>query len=107
MEPENNNINEELYENSEIRTNWVVVAEAPDRMTAEFAVNGLKSYDIPAVLDTKPGVFGSAGLPLRSLYSGKVEMFKIMVPGEYEAEASELVKIFLDSKQETSEEDEG
>ncbi|MEE9441568.1 MAG: hypothetical protein V3V99_02735 [candidate division Zixibacteria bacterium] len=104
---ENNEINGELSEEIGQRTHWVVVAEAPDRTTAEFAVNGLKSYDIPAVLDTKPGVLGSAGLKLRSFYTGKIETFKIMVPGEHETEALELVKMFIDSKPDKSEGDEG
>ena len=85
----------DLPEGSEIRGEWVVAAEAVNRTMAEFAVNGLKSYDIPAVLDSRPGVFGSAGLPLRSLTDGRLETFRIMVPAEFEEEAREVVKLFL------------
>lgn len=98
MEFDNNDINDDQSEDFGQRIHWVVIGEAPDRTTAEFAVNGLKSYGIPAVMDSKPGVLGSAGLKLRSFYSGKLETFKIMVPGEHEKEALELVKMFLDNK---------
>lgn len=74
---------------------WVVVAETTNRTEADFAINGLKSYDIPAVLDATPGVFGSAGLPMQSIYKAKTETFKIMVPAEFEEEASDLVNMFL------------
>jgi hypothetical protein len=78
-----------------IRADWVVVAEERNRTVAEFAVNGLRSYDIPAVLDSRPGFLGIAGLPLRSIRTGKLDMFRIMVPPDFADEAREVVKIFL------------
>ncbi len=78
-----------------IRGNWVAIAETANRTIAEFAVNGLKSYDIPAVIDAKPGFLGTAGLQLRSMRTGKVDMFRIMVPAEFKEEAADIVKIFL------------
>ena len=90
---------ESPYGEAEIRSNWVMVAESENRTIAEFAVNGLRSYDIPAVLDARPGVLGSAGLTLRSMRTGKLDMFRIMVPPEYQEEASEVVKIFLGGDQ--------
>jgi len=85
----------DLPDDSEISSDWVIAAETVNRTMAEFAINGLKSYEIPAVLDGRPGVFGSAGLPLRSLTDGRLETFRIMVPAEFEAEAREVVKLFL------------
>ena len=79
----------------DVRGEWVVIAEAENRTVADFAVNGLKSYEIPAVLDARPGVLGTAGLKLRSMRTGKVDSFRIMVPEEYAEEAAEVVKIFL------------
>ncbi len=76
-------------------TRWVAVAETTNRTLAEFAVNGLKSYEIPAVLDTRPGFLGTAGLKMRSLRTGKLDAFRIMVPEEYREEAAEAVTIFL------------
>ncbi len=99
---EDNN-KEPYYDDVEIRSNWVAVAEAENRTVAEFAVNGLRSYDIPAVLDARPGVLGSAGLTLRSMRTGKLEMFRIMVPPDYQEEATEVVKIFLGGAQNNDE----
>jgi hypothetical protein len=87
--------NNELPKGVHIRPNWVMVGEAPNRTIAEFAVNGLQSYDIPAIIDSRPGFLGTAGMQLRSLRTGKVDMFRILVPAEYEEEAKEVVKIFL------------
>lgn len=95
MNQNDRNDNDRLPDNVHIRPNWVAVGEAPNRTVAEFAVNGLKSYDIPAVIDSRPGFLGTAGMELRSLRTGKVDMFQILVPAEYEEEAKEVVKIFL------------
>lgn len=78
-----------------VRSSWVVIAEVENRTLGEFAVNGLKSYDIPAVLDLRPGYLGTAGLQLRSMRTGKLETFKVMVPPEYQEEAAEVVKLFV------------
>lgn len=100
---------EERDKNSEpgddvgVRTHWVEVGQAASRTIAEFAVNGLKSYEIPAVLDARPGVLGSAGLPMRSWSTGDLEAFRILVPQEYEEEAVEIIKTFLGGGEATAE----
>jgi hypothetical protein len=95
MNQDDRNDSDRLPEGAHVRPNWVEVGEAPNRTIADFAVNGLKSYDIPAILDSRPGFLGTAGMELRSLRTGKVDMFRILVPAEYEEEAKEVVKIFL------------
>ncbi len=95
MNQNDRNDSDRLPEGARVRPNWVAVGEAPNRTIAEFAVNGLKSYDIPAIIDSRPGFLGTAGMRLRSLRTGKVDMFRILVPAEYEEEAKEVVKIFL------------
>jgi len=89
------NDDEQLPDDVRVRTSWVVVAEAANRTIAEFAVNGLKSYDIPAVIDAKAGFLGTAGMQLRSMRTGKVDMFRILVPAEFREEAADIVKMFL------------
>ena len=89
-------------EGVDIRSHWKVVGETESRTLAEFAMNGLKSYEIPAVIDARPGVLGSAGLVMRSLSTGKPELFRILVPPEYEEEASEIIKIFLGGNEDSS-----
>jgi hypothetical protein len=93
-----------------IRSNWIVIAEFDTRIEADFAVNGLRSYDIPAILDARPGVLGDAGLAMFSLSTGKRTKFRVLVPGTYQEEASEIVQLFQQkakdelSEEETSEE---
>ncbi len=94
MDPLNDN-DESLSRPFNIRANWVVVGESANRIIAEFAVNGLKSYDIPAVIDARPGVLGTSGLTMRSLRTGRLEKFKILVPEEHAEEAKDLIKMFL------------
>ncbi|MEZ5358768.1 MAG: hypothetical protein R3F48_08025 [Candidatus Zixiibacteriota bacterium] len=95
MKKSDNKKDSDFEDDSGDQSPWVVVAETQNRTEAEFAVNGLQSYDIPAVLDASPGVLGTAGLPLQSIYKNKAETFKVKVPAEYEEEASDLVNMFL------------
>jgi hypothetical protein len=111
MEEKDRNDEEQHSDDVGIRAHWVVVAETESRTMAEFAINGLKSYDIPAVLDARPGILGTAGMRMRSLKTGKMVTFKIMVPPDYAEEAAEAVKIFLgngrDEKEDVTENDSG
>ena len=43
---------------------WVVVGEIEDKISADFAREALKSYDIPAVIFSRSGFFGRVGLPV-------------------------------------------
>lgn len=95
MEREDETYRESSPDSSETTIQWVVVGETESRTLAEFAVDGLKSYEIPAVLDARPGVLGTAGLPMRSIRDGHLEAFKIMVPKEYAEDAAGLVTMFL------------
>ncbi len=90
--------------NAGTTTVWVAVGETDNRTLAEFAINGLRSYEVPAVLDSRPGVLGTAGLPMRSIRDGHLVTFRIMVPEEFAAEAAELVKVFLGGGEPSAEE---
>jgi hypothetical protein len=79
----------------ELRTQWVVIAQLASRMMAEFVVNGLKAHDIPAVLDSRAGFLGTAGLSLQAFVSGNAEDHKVLVPAQFEEEAREVVEMFL------------
>ena len=72
-----------------------------------FNVNALwRDYgDQYLMIDARPGVLGSAGLVMRSLSTGKPELFRILVPPEYEEEASEIVKIFLGGNEDSSQDE--
>jgi hypothetical protein len=77
-----------------VRSNWIVIAEFDTRLEAEFAVNGLRSYEIPAILDARPGVLGDAGLAMFSIYSGGRTKFRVLVPATHQDEAADVVKVF-------------
>jgi len=96
---------DESNESFKVRPNWVVVGESTSRIIAEFAVNGLKSYDIPAILDARPGILGTSGMVMRSLRSGKLEKFKVLVPAEYEEDAKELIIQFLGKESDSEPDD--
>lgn len=104
MKDAHRNNDDRLEPGVNIRSRWVVVAETVSRTLAEFAVNGLKSYDIPAALDSRPGFLGTAGLQLRSFKNGQIQAFKILTPEEFAEEASEIVKIFLGDKDDAGDE---
>ncbi|NMC42667.1 MAG: hypothetical protein GYA46_02000, partial [candidate division Zixibacteria bacterium] len=50
MKREDETYRESSPDSSETTIQWVVVGETESRTLAEFAVDGLKSYEIPAVL---------------------------------------------------------
>ena len=95
MNDRDHNDDEQLPEDVGVRSGWVIVAEVPNRTLAEFAVNGLKSYEIPAVIDARPGALGTAGMLFRSLRTGRLDTFRIMVPAEFQEEAEEVIGLFL------------
>lgn len=60
---------------------WIVLGQAPDRMTADFIIETLRSYDIPAVVDSKSGFLGDTGLTaLSSVFSSPTGAYAVMVP---------------------------
>ncbi len=70
---------------------WIVLGQAPDRMTANFIVETLRSYDIPAVVDSKSGFLGDTGLTaLSSVFSSPTGAYAIMVPVTKTEEALDI-----------------
>ncbi len=43
-------------------SSWIVIGYVPDKITADFVMDSLKSYDIPAALNSKSGFFGAIGM---------------------------------------------
>jgi hypothetical protein len=95
MDSNEHNNNGDLPEEVGVHSHWIVIGETESRTVAEFAINGLKAYEIPAVLDSRAGALGSAGLSMRSLRTGKLETFRILVPPEFAEEGSEVINIFI------------
>ena len=74
---------------------WVMIGAIENRMWADSAVEMLKSKGIQAVVISKSGFFGNAGLPLNPIYEPKGASFEISVPIESVSEAEELLEITL------------
>ncbi len=70
---------------------WVVVGCINDKISADFALETLRSFDIPAILISRAGFFGSAGLLLHPFYDPKAAMFEISVPFDRCEEAVEIL----------------
>ena len=69
-----------------------------DKLSADFAEETLKSYEIPAVVISRSGFFGTVGLPLNPLYSTKSPAFEIRVPEAHVNEAAGILDMALGEK---------
>ena len=75
--------------------NWVRLGYIHDKISADFAKETLKSYDIPAVVFSKSGFFGNAGLPLTNIFDSKPMAFEISVPEVCAQEAVDILNMTL------------
>jgi hypothetical protein len=80
------------------RDSWVVIGTVGDKISADFAREIMESNEIPSVVISKSGFFGTAGLPLVPFYTSESAAFEISVPGEFREDASELLDMTLGSK---------
>ncbi len=78
--------------------NWVVLGSVDSQMWAESAKETLKSSGIPAVVISRSGFFGKAGLPLNPIYDSKDSSFEISVPTVHRDEAEEILSVTLGDK---------
>ncbi len=70
---------------------WCLAGKVKDPMSADYAQETLKSYDIPVVIISESGFFGRAGLNLPSLWGKTEGLFKIMVPSDMCEEAVDIL----------------
>lgn len=78
--------------------NWIMIGEIEDKISADFAKEILKSYNIPAVIFSRSGFFGSAGLPLNPFYKPGSANFEVSVPENYREEAVDILGSTLGKK---------
>lgn len=88
----------ELVESKELSAGWTVLGYIEDKMSADFAVETLKTYGIPAVVISKSGFFGEVGLTLNPFYSSKSAQFQISVPIDDVPEACDALDMTLGDK---------
>ncbi len=77
---------------------WVVIGTIADKISADFARETLKAYEIPAVIVSKSGYFGTIGLTLTHFYSGGQALFEVSVPQGVLEEADELLRMTIGDK---------
>lgn len=76
------------------RLNWIVIGTIDDKLSADFAREALKSYEIPAVIISRSGFFGNIGLTLNPFHNTKaVAAFEVMVPEDYADEAAQVLEM--------------
>jgi len=72
---------------------WTLLGAIRDKMSADFAKEVLSSYEIPAVVISKSGFFGQAGLTFNTFYKTGSGLFEISVPTEHVQEAREILNM--------------
>jgi len=89
----------ELFnENGGTKDHWVQIGVIEDKLSADFAAEALKSYEIEAVIISKSGFFGDIGLTLNPFYSRKSPLFEISVRSDDVEEARGILDMVLGEK---------
>ncbi len=77
--------------------NWVMIGSVEDKISSDYAEETLKSYNIPVVVISNSGFFGTAGLALNPFHGSSQGMFEISVPDEFIEEAVGILDMILSS----------
>lgn len=77
---------------------WVMVGYVADKISADYVKEVLGSYEIPAVVLSKSGFFGQAGLMLQGFYKTGAQAYEISVPAEAVEEATGILDMILGDK---------
>lgn len=86
--------NEKENENEMEITDWIVLGRANDRLTADYIVETLRSYDIPAALNSRAGFLGDAGLTgLSSIFGNTVAAYEILTSAKKREEALDIASM--------------
>jgi len=72
-------------------SDFVVIGSVPDQMTADFAREVLESCEIPAIVRSRSGFFGTVGLTLPSFYNAGAPQFELMAPESLAEDANEVL----------------
>lgn len=76
-------------------SDWVMLGTLNEKPSADLAKEILESSGIPTVVISRSGFFGSIGLRLDNLYSGKPGNFELSVPTVHRTEAEEILEATL------------
>ncbi|MBN4076143.1 hypothetical protein JYT16_00335 [Gemmatimonas aurantiaca] len=76
------------------QSEWVAIGFASDKITADYIIVSLRSYDIPSALNSKSGFLGDIGMTgVSSLFSSGVGAYEILVVAEKVNEALEIARM--------------
>ena len=74
---------------------WVMIGSIEDKISSDYAEETLKSYNIPVVVISNSGFFGTAGLALNPFHGSSQGLFEISVPEEFAEEAVGILDMIL------------
>jgi hypothetical protein len=74
---------------------WVRIGSIADNVSADFAREVMCTYEIPAVVISRSGFLGQAGLALPRFYKAGVCLFEVSVPADVVEEACGILDMVL------------
>lgn len=74
---------------------WVQIGSIEDQMSSDYAEETLKSNNIPVVIISKSGFFGTIGLSLNPFYGSTEGSFIVSVPEDFAEEATEILNMVI------------
>jgi hypothetical protein len=74
---------------------WVLVGSVEGKISADFAQETLRSYEIPVVVISKSGFYGNVGLHFPQFFSSNSGSFEISVRADDVEEAVDLLDMIL------------
>lgn len=87
--------NSDLESDQENGGKWLVLGLFKDQVSAGLAHEALLNADIPAVLFSKAGFFGAAGLAMNQFYSPSEGLYEISVPKQAHEDATDIVNAVM------------
>jgi len=76
-------------------TDWIMLGVIKNKFSADLAKETLSSQGIPAVVFSRSGFFGNAGLPLYPFFKKDDAMFEISVPVVFSEDAVEILDMTI------------
>lgn len=80
---------------TEEKSEWKSIGSIEDKISADYAEETLKSYEIPVVIISRSGFFGAAGLNLNPFHTKTSGLFNVMVLKDDTEEAIEILRMIL------------
>jgi hypothetical protein len=85
------------FEN-DIDKEWILLGYVDDKALADLGCEALRGCDMPAIVISKSGFFGTVGLPLNPFYGAQSAGFEIWTPASCADEAAEILLNTLGDK---------